>query len=260
MGPAYYGRDAFVRYPDGHIVDTLAVDLTTISFAQPVVETNRIFVPGDAGHAFVVDDSAVDDDDGIIEGELAKAYILTISLDRTYNNETSQLTLTPVIPGLDPMAVNYERESDTGDASVYLFVDVDCLDGPDVYLGDENDAARLLADRMFLFDPFVAAPMLEGVSFIDDARFGIEPKTAELLIDLHTSESSGLYIFLENDAIDVGFLSDNEQDHQNRAYRAVAASQALRDNVLVRFDAKMPLPLSSPVANTKIGDYVTTML
>jgi hypothetical protein len=168
--------------------------------------------------------------------------------------------LTPVIPALDPMSINYERVSDTGDGSLYMFIDIDCIDGIDVYVADGYDAAHLLADRMFLFDRNVAAPMLEGVSFIDEARLGLEPKTAELLIDLKLSEPSGLLTFIGNDGLDMGFISDNDQSHQERGYRAVTAAQALRDNVLVRYDAKMPLPLSAPIGNTKLGDYVTTML
>ena len=60
---------------------------------------------------------------------------------------------------------------------------------PVVFYADAGyDAARMLADRIFLYDPDVVGTITGGVSFVGVDYVSWPAYTADLMIDLHTDD------------------------------------------------------------------------
>ena len=174
--------------------------------------------------------------------------LITLQLNREYFHDSSKLGLEAIMPGATPLSPRYERNSDIGDGDACSFVD-DPAEGPsgaDFFADPEDGGDRLLADQIYLLDPAVAEPMTEGVSFADYSRVGLPPYLAEVQIDLKTHEGF-TSIFVGDHYADAEYATPEDDEHRERAFRAVLASKALRDSILVTFDPIRPL-----VA----GDYI----
>jgi phage tail P2-like protein len=109
---------------------------------------------------------------------------------------------------------------------------------PIVFYADAGyDAGRMLADRVFLHDPTIVAAITGGISFVGVDYVSWPAYTADLMIDLHSSDE--VYSWFA----DEGFLTDDNyfvstvqlQDF-DRSNAAVVTSQALRDRVRVAYD------------------------
>ena len=109
---------------------------------------------------------------------------------------------------------------------------------PIVFYADAGyDAARMLADRIFLHDPEIVANITGGISFVGVDYVSWPAYTADLMINLHTDDDAFSWF------ADEGFLNDDNyfagetqlQDF-DRSNRAVVVTQALRDRVRVAYD------------------------
>ena len=87
------------------------------------VDYERVSIPGNAGMAVIANDDFVNDDERFVCAEKVVPQLVTIRVDGSYSHEESQLHLDTVIPGMDPIDVRYERESDVGWGNSFFFVE-----------------------------------------------------------------------------------------------------------------------------------------
>jgi phage tail P2-like protein len=109
---------------------------------------------------------------------------------------------------------------------------------PIVYYADAGyDASRMLADRVFLYDPDIVGTITGGVSFVGVDYVSWPAYTADLMIDLHTDDDVWSWFGDEGFVTDDNyFASEPDLRDFDRGNRAVITSQALRDRVRVAYD------------------------
>jgi len=109
---------------------------------------------------------------------------------------------------------------------------------PIVYYADAGyDAARLLADRVFLHDPEIMGVITGGISYVGVDYVSWPAYTADLMIDLHMNDDWWSWFADEGVTNDDNyFASTVDMADFDRACRAVVVSQALRDRVRTAFD------------------------
>jgi phage tail P2-like protein len=109
---------------------------------------------------------------------------------------------------------------------------------PLVYYADAGyDAARMLADRVFLYDPAIVGTITGGISYVGVDYVSWPSYTADLMIDMNTEDEVWSWFG------DEGFVTDDNYFASvvdlrdfDRSNRAVVTSQALRDRVRVAYD------------------------
>ena len=106
-------------------------------------------------------------DNRYLDGQEDVPRIISLELRQTYDHVESQLQLSLVEPGFEPLDPRFERVSDIGDAGPYFFLDGDAPDA--AFLGDDL-GYLMLADRIYLNDPSVVAPLVDGLGFLDHTR------------------------------------------------------------------------------------------
>jgi hypothetical protein len=285
-GEALHGRKAFLR------IRGVDQPLQIYTFTKTIngvasIDYERVAIPGNSGPAFTTEDFVADE--AFVCAELVVPQLVTIRLDGTYSHEQSQLHLDTVLPGMDPIDVRYQRDSDIGWGNSFFFVgdwsdsrnvienlipvwgagqlasqDATLAHGwttyqgfgnlsaqnarmtaysplygdPVVYYADAGyDAARMLADRVFLYDPDIVAVITGGVSFVGVDYVSWPAYTADIMIDLHNDDDWWSWFadeaFLTDDNY---FVSAVDLSDFDRANRAVVTSQALRDRVRTAYD------------------------
>jgi len=286
-GEALHGRKAYLR------INGVDQPLQIYSFTKTIngvasVDYERVAIPGNAGVAFTTEDFV--EDEAFVCAELVKPQLVTIRLDGSYSHEQSQLHLDTVLPGMDPIDVRYQRDSDIGWGNSFFFVgdwsdsrntidtppppawgagqlasqDASLASGWTTYLGSgelraENarmtaysplygdpivyyadadySAARMLADRVFLHDPGIAAVITGGVSFVGVDYVSWPAYTADIMVDQHTDDDVWSWFGDEGFVTDDNyFASAPDLRDFDRGNRAVVTSQALRDRVRVAYD------------------------
>src|SRR4029077_15056192 len=236
------------------------------------IDYERVAIPGQAGPAYIGTEDFVNDDQYVC-AETLVPQLITIRIDGSYSHEESLLHLDMVIPGLDPIDVRYERKSDIGWGNSFFFVgdwsdyrnlyspepDPPQIDHPIVhppsglpteppplptppvpvvYYADAGyDAARMLADRIFLYDPEIVGVITGGISFVGVDYVSWPAYTADLMINLRTDDDVWSWFADEGIVLDDNyFASEPDLRDFDRANRAVVTSQALRDRVRVAYD------------------------
>ena len=254
-GPALYGRRAVLRRRG---VDTpLQLARFTMTTEQrEAIDYERVCIPGMAGEAFIAGEDMLGDD-RFVDAEQIVPQLLTVRIDSTYDRLRGDLQLTVLVPGLDPLDINYERNSDIGDGGTFFFARDFAADG---YADNGRDAADMLADRIYLNDPDVAAPMMEGISFAGVDRVGAPKYRAELLVDLRTSDPLPSWFAEDSFATEAFAIPDNLDD-MDRALRGVVASKAFRDRVAVSFETVKPIAFGNNVTEeSRFGDEARALL
>lgn len=246
-GFALYGRYTLIRQ-NGIDTPAFRIEYNPASETLPSVEYERVSTQGvsELGGVFVAEDAL--DEAIFLDFEETAPHLYTIKLDRTYSHNLSSLSLTTVVPDLEPISPRYETNSDIGDGSLYSFSDGSFWDDPGFGYVDITDGGEyLLADSIYLFDKDVNAILTRGISFLDVARFGLPTYYAEIQIDTHAVDNSwGTYI--ENAFLDgVDFYLDEDTTVTDRAMRAVVDAKALRDTIAVSL---------APVRPVTMGDYL----
>ena len=109
---------------------------------------------------------------------------------------------------------------------------------PIVFYADAGyDAARMLADRVFLHDPAIVGAITGGISFVGVDYVSWPAYTADLMIDLHTDDDVWSWFADEGHTTDDNYFSSTVQLQDfDRSNSAVVTSQALRDRVRVAYD------------------------
>jgi phage tail P2-like protein len=305
-GEALHGRKAYLRIRG---VDT---PLQIYSFTKEIngivsVDFEQVAIPGKAGPAYMQDDFV--NDEQFVCAETLPPQLVTVRIDGSYSHEQSQLHLDTVLPGLEPIDVRYERESDIGWANSFFFVG-DWSDSrnivnpsdlphpehpiyhpdvpepshpiayppsglptqpppiptqpiPIVYYADAGyDAARMLADRIFLYDPDIVATITGGISYVGVDYVSWPAYTADLMIDLRTDDDVWSWFGDEGFVTDDNyFASEPDLRDFDRGNRAVVTSQALRDRVRVAYDPTRLIELRERAYNeTTIDQQVVNLL
>lgn len=256
LGRAIYGREAVIRYADGREQDLLLSELNVVVEGKTTVYDERIHLPGKSSDGLFIGADFVGA--SYLNAEEVEARIVTVSIDHAYNHRTSTLTLNSFEPGLEPIDARYERNSDIGDGSKFFFIG-DFFTAGELFVTDNLEAQRMLADRIYLHDPEVAVPMTLGLSFLGADRLGIEPNTARLLVDAHRQEK-GVELFVNDGYIGDKFLLEHDDELEDRALRSINVSKALRDQIFVSFATDRPVlggdiidalhPLNDPIPNS----------
>jgi phage tail P2-like protein len=240
LGWALYGRRAIYRYKG---VDTpiKIVTITDIETDRVGVEFERAFIPGLTYDGVILDVDFADN--SFIGSMVRQAQVVTYALDRSYHHEESVVNLSAVWPGLEPIDVRYERNSDIGDASLYCFLDHDF---PDVSYVAFDDAANMLADRVYLHDEETATPVVDGIGWLDHSRLGMPPYHAELLVDAPYAMPETATC-LNQAYLEQHFLVDQDLSQVYKSMDAVEVSMALRDKILMSFQTTKPLSLAEGI-------------
>jgi hypothetical protein len=134
---------------------------------------------------------------------------------------------------------------------------------PIVYYADAGyDAARMLADRIFLYDPDIVATITGGISYVGVDYVSWPAYTADLMIHLHADDDWWSWFGDEGFVTDDNyFASGIDLSDFDRANRAVVTSQALRDRVRVAYDPTRLIELRERAyTETTIDQQVVNLL
>ena len=125
-----------------------------------------------------------------------------------------------------------------------------------------HDAPRLLADRIFLYDPDIVATITGGISFVGVDYVSWPAYTADLMIHLHTKDKVWSWFADEGITTDDNYFSSApDLDDFDRSNRAVVTSQALRDRVRVAYDPTRLIELRERAwTETTIDQQVPNLL
>ena len=267
-GEALHGRKAFLRVR-GKDIPLQIYSFTKTINGEESIDYEQVCVPGLAGPAYMQEDFV--NDEQFVCAETLVPQLVTIRIDGSYSHEESQLHLDTVVPGMEPIDVRYERESDVGWANGFFFVN-DWSDhrntlpqddphpehpavippppeathpiekwppyDPVVFYADAGyDAARMLADRVFLHDPEIMGVITGGISYVGVDYVSWPAYTADLMIDLHMNDDFWSWFADEGYTDDDNYFASHvDMADFDRACRAVVVSQALRDRVRTAYD------------------------
>ena len=203
-----------------------------------------------AGEDFVNDDRFSDGD------ELAP-ILYSFYLDSSYDHVSSQLHLSTLVPGYDPINIQYERDSDIGEGGPFIFEKDFVEDG---FADNGRDAFEMLADRIYLLDPKIQLPLMRGTSFVGIDRVDFPPYHAELMIDLITRDQLPSW-YVEETAVIESFAVPEDLDDFDRAMRGTVGAKAFRDKAMADFEVVHPLAWGDLVtADTRFGDHPRSTL
>jgi len=256
-GYVLYGRKAVLRRAGVDQPLEIARFETTV-LGRRALDYERVSSVGLSTMGYVANEDFADDERFVCAEEITPE-ITTLRLDRAYEHISSVLHLDTVVPGLEPLDVKYERTSDTGEAGPFIYANADYANE---YFADTDwQAADMLADRIYLYDPAVAGIMTEGVSFAGVDYVSWPRYTAELLVDLNAKDRRFSWFAEEGFVAGDGFASAEYLDDNDRALRAVDTTKALRDRVLVDFGHIRPLTADDIVGEeTLAGHHVRQLL
>jgi len=290
-GEALHGRKAYLRIKGvDHPLQIYTFTKTINGVAS--VDYERVAIPGLAGLAYMQDDFV--NDEQYVCAETVVPQLVTVRIDGSYSHEESQLHLDTVLPGMEPIDVRYERDSDIGWGNSFFFAgdwsDSRNLTPPEppelnpliyhptppyntipdppppvpiVYYADAGyDAARMLADRIFLHDPDIVANITGGISFVGVDYVSWPAYTADLMIDLNTEDNWHSWFADEGHLNDDNyFASPVDLEDFDRACRSVVMSQALRDRVRTAYDPTRLIELRERAwTETTIDQQVINLL
>lgn len=223
VGRALLGRAARL-WDRGEEIRLRITDLTTEREERQALRIERVSIPGNAGYGAFVNRFV----GRVFAGHVVKpAKVVTYRQNVSYEHRLSSLSLKSAQPGLDPLDVRSERESETGHAGHNAFVKRFV---GHVFAGEDR-AAWMLHDRIVLHDPERAAIKVPAWSFANFSRLGIRPYTAKAVIDLKET------IYRSATAVGrfVGrtYALPEKNRKQTNARLAVRASKAARDRILI---------------------------
>lgn len=311
-GEALHGRKAFLRIKGKDTPLQIYSFTKTINGVQSI-DYERVAIPGLAGPAYIGTEDFVNDEQFVC-AETIVPQLVTIRIDGSYNHEESQLHLDTVLPGLDPIDVRYERNSDVGWGNSFFFVNdwadhrnlvpqehpahpIDILPevpgkpahpifiphppgeppgvpthpivgwtpygDPVTFFADAGyDAARMMADRVFLYDPDIIGMITGGISYAGVDYASWPAYTADLMIDLHTKDAVWSWFGDEGFTTDDNYFASKVQLQDfNRACSAVVTAQALRDRVRTAYDPTRLIELRERAfTETTIDQQVINLL
>jgi phage tail P2-like protein len=271
-GPALYGRRVVLRRPDHPDQDLGMVEWETKVEGRTTVDFEQVCIPGLAAAAYIAGED-FEGDDCFVDADELEPELYSYQLDGSYDHVTSELQLSSLPPGLEPINISYERVSDVGEGGPFFFVgdfagrnDRPTIGGPpmpedEIAVADNGrDAFDMMADRVYLLDPAVQVPLTDGISFAGFDRVDYPPYHADLLVDLNTREPAPVWVAGET-APGESYASPEVLDDFDRALNAIVGAKAFRDKALVNVAARHPLSFGDIVTSTTLfGDQPRSWL
>lgn len=255
-GPILVGRKAILRIRGEDIPLKSGYSVITKENGK----SEEIIIASTTGHddfGFFITQSFVGPDDpAFLNADALEPVLYKVRRDENWSYRTDRLSMTTLKPTLDPVTPRSEIDSDTLPAGPFMFLDSDFIEpqAAESFTGIDY-GGLMIADRIYLFDPDVAAPMTEGWSFVGIDRIGIEPHTIYALVDLHTKELADAW-YVEKSYLGESFVMDEDDSHRERAFRAMTVAKAARDRVLVSYAPCRRLTVSDRLTSTlKVGDW-----
>lgn len=228
--PAHYGRFP-VLYDNGISIPLRTSEIITTTSERKTTIVEQVSSKGVGGYTF----------EGDFEGEillddiLKDAALYTIRTDRTYDDATSILAVNTAVPGLRPLDMRFKSKSEIGDG------------GPACFIGDFTDAdffimpdlaEWMLYDVIYLHDTARAIPLIDALSFADDARVSMDPFHSEYMVDAHTFTDDAAKF--EGDFTDLLFAMPEDLSKIDRQLTAIGIAKGYRDKALVTFETTRP--------------------
>lgn len=238
-GPALHGRRALLRRREGGPDMPLRVaTVTTTRSRREAVEFEQVVIPGLSTCGFAVGHGVADTE--YVDAYETRPQVFSYRLDGSYVHEESELSLTTVPVGYDPLDVRFLRESDIGDGTGQFFAGAD---GPGIAFVGASDGGALLADVLYLHDPDVAAPIVDAMSFAGVTRVSFPPHRAEMLI-----RSEGRLPPMTSFVVGASYAGedaalDDDLSAAELVMDAVVASKRLSDTIRVSLEATRPITL-----------------
>lgn len=256
-GRALYGRRAYL-VQNGVSTPLQIERLVNETETRTGVDIERIVVPGKS--TAMSFEGQIGADIGFADAWDIPPRHYTIALDRSYQHSTSRLELSMLGVGFLPRDVRYTRESETGEAGEDFFADGSYSD---VHFVGRDDAAELLADVLYLYDPSIPSPMVAGGSFAGVNRVGMDHHRAELLIDWQMTESVRDGFFSGLSFADDSFALAYDSTRRDFLLAAVAASQRHTDHLGVTFQTHRARTWADGIpldGSARLGDFVPNVL
>ena len=113
----------------------------------------------------------------------------------------------------------------------------------------ESTAAFRIYDSLRLFDEERVAKLPKQADYCDDARFPLDPYTAELWVRVPGVRSMSAFDFAQD------FLVEDQTPRIRETLDAIALSQSLRDTIYVNTRVSKPATFGSDVRFGEISFY-----
>lgn len=237
--------------------DIQLVRLETETTVRESVLTERVIIPAEDPVSIFADDGFADY--GFVNAVDTAQLSFSYQLSRSYIHRDSRLWLDTVPVGYEPRDTKYYRVSDIGDAGDDVFADDR---GSDDGFATPDLAAELLGDVLYLHNPEIAAPMVDGNSFADHSRVDTRRFHAEFRIELDTTASPD-EAYVDETYADEAFAMPEDQTAREASFRAIGAARAKRDKILVTFQNQRLRTLGDGFPISKgapIGGFVQNTL
>lgn len=257
-GPLLYGRRAVLRLANGTEIPLKGGEFTYTTESGTVGWMDEFSTPGRSLYGFVAD---VDFSDNYYAGadEIVPEIHRRVR-NVEYEHTSSELTLSLLHPSLTPLDTRFEQDSDHLPAGPFFF-EGDFIEASAEGFANHDEGGLMLADRVYLLDPDVTAPMTEGWSFADVDRVGMPQATVEVLVDLHQKDRMPATYVEEDSYADFTFALIEDMSMRDKALEALTVAKSLKDTVLVSTAPKRQLEFGDEITEeTEFGDWVTDAL
>jgi len=195
-----------------------------------------------------------------VEADEVAQRTYSFAIDRAYQHRSAVALLDTVPVGYRPRDTRYFRESEQGPAGEGHFAD-DVL-APDMFVTDDI-GDELLADVLYLHNPAVNAPLVDGGnSYADHCRSDFPLYSAHMIVRLDETGAHG-------DAYaGAGFVGEMRAAEEvdaarDRVARSIRSSKSLRDKISYTHKTLRPRTLAdgfSLDAGQRLGGYVSNAL
>ncbi len=236
--PGFNGTRAFI-WRRGQEEPLRLLDVTYSADEVRRLERVQVAMPAEPSNAYNVDGPF---ETPLLDAEDERALIYTAHLASASMEITSEQTVTRLTPALTPIDVRYEdvfeavatRADDT-------FVEDDTAWDEGLLFG-VDDAGDHVYHRVYLLDPSVPVPDLEGGYDLDDHLYGLPPYHAILKVDLTEPADGGPEVYDD----DEGYFVDLAQPRLERALEAIRRAQGDTDVIVVDSTSFSPIRLGDP--------------
>lgn len=222
------------------------------------VVLEQVIRPADDALAIFADDGFYSE--LFAEADEVAQRTYSFAIDRAYQHREAEAFLDTVPVGYRPRDTRYYRESETAPAGDGHFSD-DVLSADMFVTTDIGE--ELLADVLYLHNPAVNAPLVDGGnSFADHCRSDFPLYSAHMIVRL---PEEGTQDDTYAGAAFAGHMSATEEvtGARDRVARSIRSSKSLRDQVLYTHQTLRPRTLGDGFtldAGQRLGGYVANAL
>ncbi len=259
LGRWLRGRKAYLVAADGEQTPLQLAQIETETETRIAVEHYQIVTPGRGVSYPALGEFTLGY--SVLNGWDIPTRWYSFSLDREYVHETSELAITTVPVGFSPRDTRYVRESETGDASIYLALGHDALDNS--CLGRDGRGGELLADVIRLHDPEVAVPISQSLAFLGHSRIGMQHHTAEMLVDIRQTLPLGAAFVIGSSLLGSDPVVPQDTARRDFLLDAVAASKRGSDRIYVSFETTRERTLTEGIpldSSIRLGEPMPNTL